>query len=182
MAGPGGLSSLGLAASVGSWGTPTPSPWGQSPSPRTHVLCLPWTLLQRDSQRGLDMMHFKVLGVPAHSSFSTDLGSRCSRSDRISISSSSLLCSGLQRTRRDADLCDPGQPAVQARAKPLHSRTRLGTRRSPCVLQMRKRPAVEPARGSTSSTVRSRPELKSMVGIKLAPCPASREIFILFII
>lgn len=46
---------------------------------------------------GLDMMHFKVLGVPEHSSFSTDIGSRFIMSDTISITSSSLLCSRLQK-------------------------------------------------------------------------------------
>lgn len=49
---------------------------------------------------GLNMMYFSVLGVPAHSSFSTDSGSRVSMSDKIAITSSSLLFSRLQGNQK----------------------------------------------------------------------------------
>lgn len=39
------------------------------------------------------MMDFSVLGIPVHSSFSTDRGTRFVMSDKISVTSSSLLCS-----------------------------------------------------------------------------------------
>lgn len=65
---------------------PEEAAWGEE----GHVPGLPLGSLWKDSQMGLNMMYFSVLGVPAHSS-STDSGSRVIMSDNIANTSSSLL-------------------------------------------------------------------------------------------